>query len=97
MLFNILLVLLVTCFATATPTVIFAKESKHDIADVTIENAAHSEDNNDQETDDDEFPMVDAEDEETDEGDELGNVSFDGTSEHTFNFDEFEEDGGDKD
>ena len=80
MLFNILLVLLVTCFATATiPTTMFAKENKYDVADVVIENASHPEMENasaegeSEEDDDESYPSVGDED----DGDELDKVSFD--------------------
>ena len=72
MLFNILLVLLVTCFATATiPTTMFANENKYDVADVVMENASLAE--SESEDDDESYPSVGDED----DGDELDKVSFD--------------------
>ena len=83
MLLNILLVFLVTCFATAAiPTTMLAKEHKPHVADVVIENAAAE-----QEDDEDAFPDLD--DNEADE--EL--VSFDPAESRpvSFNFDELDE------
>lgn len=89
MLFNILLVFLVTCFvSTAIPTTMLAKENEPDVANIVIENAAAAGQDND---DDDAFPDIDEEEAE----DELGkeDVSFDPAENRdiSFNFDELEE------
>ena len=68
MIFNILLVLLVTCFATTTiSTTQFAKENKYDVTDVVMENAAHGEDTEDE---DEDYPSV------GEDSDELDPVAF---------------------
>ncbi|MBM3893096.1 hypothetical protein FJ365_01685 [Candidatus Dependentiae bacterium] len=93
MLFNILLVFLVTCFVSTTiPETLLAKENKPDITDVVIENAAAVQENN--EEDNDTFPEIDVD--ESEDEDELGKeeaVSFDPTENRdiSFNFDELEE------
>ncbi len=79
MLFNILLVLLVTCLATGgTPTSMLANNY-----DVTIENASHAE------PEDDDTPAIDEEDDDQDEN-EL--VAYDPSSEHVFSFDADDDD-----
>lgn len=80
MIFNILLVLLVTCFATVTtPNTILARNN-----DVTIENAAQPD------TSDDFSPEMPADDD-ADDDDEEELVS----GEHTFSFDDGHDDDDD--
>ncbi len=91
MLFNILLVFLVTCFVSTTiPEALHAKGSNPDITDVVIENAAAVQENNDE---DDTFPNIDSDDEDEDELGKEEPVSFDPAENRdiSFNFDELEE------
>ncbi len=80
MIFNILIVLLVTCFATiTTPSNVFAVNN-----DVTIENASLVGDD----SDDSAQGMPDGDVDNDDDDDDAELVSYDPAArEHTFNFD----------